>query len=341
MAKLNYNPKNTTKKITSHLNKRSANVIKSRFGVSDDLEKETLESIGEKYGITRERVRQIQEAALASIKKSEAYKNENAAFEEIRNLINSLGTVATDDHLSNIIQNKEHKNHIDFHLTISDLFKKHKRDGHFVDHWSTDKELLGKIHSALKKLYDGLGDDELVPETEIIKKFLSHLKDVAENYKNDEIAKRWLSLSHKIAKNPIGEWGKSDSCNVKMRGVKDYAFLVLKDNGKPMHFREVAEEIEKRFNKKVNSATCHNELIKDKRFVLVGRGLYALTDWGYKTGTASEVIRDLIKTHGPLSKEDIIEKMSQGKCLRKNTILVNLCNTKYFKRRKDGLYVLA
>ena len=56
----------------------------------------------------------------------------------------------------------------------------------------------------------------------------------------------------------------------------------MRKHGSPMHFREATEAIAKTFGKKVNDATCHNELIKDSRFVLVGRGLYALTEWGYK-----------------------------------------------------------
>ena len=55
-----------------------------------------------------------------------------------------------------------------------------------------------------------------------------------------------------------------------------------------MHFKEVAEAISKTFGKKTHYATCHNELIKDSRFVLVGRGMYALAEWGYQAGIAPQ-----------------------------------------------------
>ncbi|HPS21557.1 MAG TPA: winged helix-turn-helix domain-containing protein [Candidatus Paceibacterota bacterium] len=145
-------------------------------------------------------------------------------------------------------------------------------------------------------------------------------------------------MSKKISKNPLGEWGKATSPNVHTRGVKDYAFLVMRKHGSPMHFREVAEAITKTFGRKTHSATCHNELIKDPRFVLVGRGMYALTEWGYKAGVARDVIRDILKREGPLSKEQIVEKVMKERYFKKNTILVNIQNPKYFKKNKNGLY---
>ncbi len=123
--------------------------------------------------------------------------------------------------------------------------------------------------------------------------------------------------------------------------MKDYAFLVMRRHGSPMHFKEVADSISKTFNKKTFYATCHNELIKDPRFVLVGRGMYALAEWGYKKGIAREVIADILKLEGPLSKEDVVQKVNKERYFKKNTILVNLANTKYFRKNKSGLYTLV
>jgi hypothetical protein len=175
----------------------------------------------------------------------------------------------------------------------------------------------------------------------MIQRFFDQMKDVAEHYKNEEIAKRWLSMSKTISKNPLGEWGKSNSQNIHTRGVKDYAFLVMRRHGSPMHFREVAEAIEKTFGKKTHTATCHNELIKDDRFVLVGRGVYALKEWGYTAGVVREVIEQILKKDGPMTKDEIIEKVLKERYLKKNTILVNLMNPKYFKKDKNGLYSIA
>ena len=148
-------------------------------------------------------------------------------------------------------------------------------------------------------------------------------------------------MSKTISKNPLGEWGKASSPNILTRGVKDYAFLVMRRHGSPMHFREVADSISKTFNRKTHYATCHNELIKDPRFVLVGRGMYALAEWGYKAGIARDIIKDILKREGPMTKEQVVEKVMKERYFKKNTILVNLVNSKYFKKNKNGLYTLA
>lgn len=340
MQTLSFKPKKITKRLIGHLkNDRARDVILNRFGLTPDFRKKTLEEIGEKYKITRERVRQIEEYAFSLIKKSAIYKEEQRIFEELKTIIHSLGSIVSEhDLLSHIAKDESTKNHIHFFLELSDYFKRHKEDKHFKARWSVDDEVADKVHDSLRKLYAGLKDEDLLLETDMIKKFLDHMKDSAERYQNEEIIKRWLKISKVIGSNPLGEWGKSDSPNINARGVKDYAFLVMRRHGSPMHFKEVAEAISKTFGKKTHNATCHNELIKDSRFVLVGRGIYALAEWGYKSGTAKEVITDVLKREGSLSKEDVVEKVMKERYFKKNTILVNLANGKYFKKDKDGKY---
>ena len=137
---------------------------------------------------------------------------------------------------------------------------------------------------------------------------MKHTKNIPDRYISEkDTARRWLYISKKIDKNPLGEWGLSSSSNIRTRGVKDYAFLIMRKNGSPMHFREVSKTVTDTFKKKCHSATCHNELIKDKRFVLVGRGIYALKEWGYKSGVVRDVIKDVLREEGPLTKDEIIE----------------------------------
>ena len=222
MATISFKPKQVTKRITSHLQDRASDVIMSRFGLAEQGEKKTLEEIGKKYGITRERVRQVEDSALSSIKKSGAYKAEQAVFDELKELIKSLGSiVAEHELLPHISRDKTTQNHIHFYLTLGDFFKKHREDEHFHTRWSVDDATANKVHDALRKLYATLNDEDLIPETEMINKFSDQMKDVAEQYKNDEIAKRWLSISKTIKKNPLGEWGKASSPNIRTRGVKD------------------------------------------------------------------------------------------------------------------------
>ncbi len=302
----------------------------------------TLESIGKKYGITRERVRQIENYAINHIKKSKQYKEQKPAFDELEVYMHSLGAVvAEEDLLKHSSKDKSLQNHIHFMLVLGDAFKKEKEDDNFKHRWHVDKDLSEKIHESLHKLYKSLSDDEIIPESDLISSFLEHLKDVSEKYKSEEVMKRWLSMSKMIGKNPLGEWGRSASSNIRAKGVRDYAYLVIRKHGSPIHFRDVAKQISELFNKEAHVATTHNELIKDSRFVLVGRGLYALSEWGYMTGVVKDVVRKIIEKEGPLTKEQVIDKVLKERYVKENTILVNLQNPKYFKKDKEGRYSVA
>lgn len=339
---LSFKPKNVTKRLMSALSDRAKLVVTKRYGLDKDNERMTLEAIGDMYSITRERVRQIEHAALQNIRKSAYYKQEKDVFQELHDAVHNIGgMVGEDELLAHFAKDQSSKNHLHFLLVIGDAFKKEKEDAEFKHRWHVDTQLSKKIHEAIRKLYSNLKDDQLIPESEIIEDFLEHLKDVNEKFRNEEVAKRWLNISKQISKNPLGEWGKSSSQNVKTKGIRDYAFLAMRKHGSPIHFRDIAKLIEKLFNKKAHIATTHNELIKDARFVLVGRGLYALTEWGYASGVVKDVIVKMLDKHGPLSKDDIIQKVMKERYVKENTILVNLQNSKVFKKNKDGKYHLT
>lgn len=338
-AHISFKPKQVTKHFLSVLPRRAQDVITKRYGLGGETKKMTLEAIGESYGITRERVRQIENFALAAMRKSDVFKEESPAFEELKKVMLSQGgLVPEQDFLQGLAADKSTQNHAHFLLVLGDLFVKHKEDEDFTHRWSADQDTAAKVHESLRKLYASLSDDELIEEAKMIDRFLSHLKEVSEEFKNEEILRRWLSLSKKIGKNPLGEWGAAHSPNVSARGVRDYAFLVLRKHGSPMHFTEVAKAIGEHFDKRAHVATTHNELIKDKRFVLVGRGLYALSEWGYSTGVVRDVIADILKKNGPLTREEIVDKVMRERYVKPNTILVNLQNQKYFKKSKEGRY---
>ena len=54
--------------MVKHLDTREATILRYRFGLDGGLEK-TLEEVGEKFGVTRERVRQIQNLALKKLRR--------------------------------------------------------------------------------------------------------------------------------------------------------------------------------------------------------------------------------------------------------------------------------
>ena len=97
MAVISFKPKQVTKRLLSNLQDRAYDIIVHRYGLGDTPDSKTLEAIGKKYGITRERVRQIENAALSAVRKSESFKTEHKTFIELQSLIEAMGGLVHED----------------------------------------------------------------------------------------------------------------------------------------------------------------------------------------------------------------------------------------------------
>jgi len=157
---------------------------------------------------------------------------------------------------------------------------------------------------------------------------------------NKNHAESYLGISKKICANSFGDIGLAEWPEIKPQTVRDKIYLVLKKGGEPLHFESIAKSInEVKLDKSIALApTVHNELIKDERFVLVGRGTYALKEQGYEPGTAREVIQRILKRQGPLHIHDVMKHIQKQRFFKPNTVLINLQNKDYFERLKDGRY---
>lgn len=339
---ITFKPKQVTKSLLEVLPDRARDILEKRYGLGKDAETYTLEAIGKSYGITRERVRQIENYGIQSIQKSEAYKKHYDLFIEMQKLIDQLGGGVIAEHvlLDEISNDADSRNHLYFLLIVGDPFYKSKENPHFSHRWFTERKTAESVEKALRTVYKGLDREELVTEQEILNRFKNELIEIADKY-DEESLKRWLLISKQIGCNPLGDWGPADSPNIRVKGIRDYAYLAVKRHGSPMHFREVAETINELFDHNAHVATTHNELIKDARFVLVGRGLYALTEWGYTAGVVKDVLRQILENEGPLSREELIDKVRKERYVKDNTILVNLQDNNLFKRLANGTYTIA
>lgn len=327
------------KKLLAAAPERAREVLICRFGLGTNSKRETLEAIGDRSSITRERVRQIEAAGLDAVRVSKIFKEAKGAFEELAQYIHSIGVIVPEEELLSALgKDEKTRNRFRFLLMLDSSFFRERETNDFLARWHVDSATARNIHDSLSRLYSSLPDDDVVSEADILDRFLDELKGVNDAYKNEEVLKRWLSLSKHIGSNPLTEWGRTTAPAIRIKGIRDYAYLAIKRNGAPMHFSDVAKAIGLLFTKKAHVATTHNELIKDPRFVLVGRGLYALTEWGYKPGVVRDVIRETLEEKGPLKKEEIIKHVKTARFVKDNTILVNLNDSRYFKRMKDGRY---
>ncbi len=343
MNSISFQPKQVAKKLLGVLPTRARDVLEKRFGLTPSVSTpQTLDAIGQTYGITRERVRQIENYALALIQKSPVYKDYEELFTELEELIAQQGGfVAEQNFLQSLDANQGTNNHLFFMLRLGVPFSRTKENVFFNDRWFLDKELAGIVEQALIDVHESLTEDSLMSEADLIALLKEKLQDLDAEKKKEEFVRQWLALSKVLGQNPLGEWGLTSSPNVRAKGVRDFAYLAVKRHGSPMHFREVAESIEQLFNRKAHVATCHNELIKDKRFVLVGRGLYALTEWGYSAGVVKDILRDILTESGPLSYNEIIDRVRKERYVKDNTIMVNLQDRALFKRLPDGQYTIV
>lgn len=329
----------------SDFSSKQKDVLEKRFGLNG--EKQTLAAIGKKYNLTRERVRQIEEFSLETIREKKIVESADKFFKIAINQLKKYGGVRKeDDFLSDLraalkddsISNAQLK----FVFEINKIPKYHPSDKNFYSFWYIDDEVLKKSSNfinKLSKILAGKKDDVLSR-----KKFGEIFKESTKEHKLDEnSAFNLISISKKFGKNPFGDFGLTDWDEIDPKTIGAKTYLILQKHGKPMHFRDIAERInELKLNKrKALPQTVHNELIRDPRFVLVGRGMYGLKESGLMPGTAKDVIARILLEKGPLRSKDIINLVLQERFLKENTILLNLQNRKSFKKLPDGKYNIA
>ena len=337
-----FNPTKVSEEFLGALPKRVRDVMERRFGIGKSKDRKTLETIGVSYGITRERVRQIESHGLKKLRAHELMKDRREVFDSLKAELMKQGGIAEEEKfLGSLARSPEDRNHIRFLLTLAEEFKRHKEDDEFKHRWSADDRLAQACHDTLKVLHKELEGSEPMEEKDIKVKLASLAQNKLAGAIDEEGLSSWLAVSKRISKNQLGGWGLIDSPHISPRGVRDLAYLVMKQQGGPMHFSEVTQAIKKNLGESAHLQTVHNELIKDDRFVLVGRGLYALKEWGYQPGTVKDVIKNILPSSGALAKDKVIEKVLKERHVKTATILINLQDKRYFKTQEDGTIALA
>lgn len=348
--------------LTENLSERELNIIKIRFGLGK--EKQTLEEVGKIFNITRERVRQIVKITLKKL--SEKVKQNSSLYQidiYIRDILERRGgIVCLNCLLEDFIEgdpdefDKYFLNYLFFFLEYISSFS--NPSGYKVDSWimyDSVKDLQKEIEEMAVSV---LSHQSKPVDIDTLYNMLSHLSGFEEwkekvssmvNFIDinlldwKEIIKSYLSVSEKVSYNQFGMWGMIDSPLINPTRIADRAYLVLDYYKKPLHFKEIGELIQKfKFSKrKVHIPTVHNELIMDDRFVLVGRGIYALKEWGYKEGTVADVITDILRQASrPMTKEEIIDAVLKKRIVKRETIILALSNKDRFLRVDRGYYTL-
>lgn len=319
---------------------REREIISRRFGLYD--RKETLEQIGELLGITRERVRQLEKVVIAKLKSAAA----SGSLPEIKDIEKALLAILTSN---------------DGMMRISEMAAKVTKQGSKID--QSRIFFLSELAPGISVIeesdhyYSSIGirslhDEKKIREltnkiVETIKKIgkPSPIADVAKaaNMSNPGQVAALASISKHLAE-LNGQWGLTKWPMVNPKNIRDKIYVILHERGSHMHFNEIAEAIRQSdFKRKdVTTQAIHNELIKDKRFVLIGRGIYALAEWGYKKGTVADMISEVLKDAGePLHRDEIVRRVLKMRHVKETTILLNLQGKSQFKRIAKATYTLA
>lgn len=333
----NVNISELTDRLLGALDARSRDVVIRRFGLGKE-ERETLESIGKEYGITRERVRQIE----AHTKKTLAGLREQVrgVIDLFQQVFETHGGVMAESHVVETL--RANANVVRFYLHMLPEYDYVTENELFQPHWRHAKLARPEIDKIVKAAREILVKKQVpIEETEFIELLRTRVGGMTKAPVAFVVAA--LTASRDVKRTVFQTWGLSAWAEVSPRGVGDKAFAVLRRANKPAHFREIAAMInDARFDhKQANPQTVHNELIKDERFVLVGRGLYGLREWGYIPGTVADVLETILKKSShPLTRDELVDEVLKQRIVKKNTILLGLQNSKRFQKTAENRYTL-
>jgi len=320
----------------STLSDRSATIVRQRFGIGYSAPR-TLDAIGKDYDITRERVRQIIRSSIATIRERNDSVAINHAHNSLKNHIISQGGIV---HLERLVRHFQKTHHITepvlrFFIALSEeifLLEKHHlypltQAVHVQDFdFATWQQLHKDVYAYLQSQNRVCTHDDVY----------AFLRQTHKNIDSVHAAEQ-LHISTQIKQNAFGRWGIVHWKSVTPKSISDKAFLILEEAKKPMHFREIAQAIDARNlgkgHKKTHPQTVHNALIKEKEFVLVGRGLYGLASKRHIPGTVRDVIVAILtEAKRPLTDEEIIKHVLSQRAVKVSTIRINL----HAVAKKDG-----
>lgn len=334
-------PKEIVEKLLLVLSEKEKFIIQHRFELGTSSKK-TLEEIGQHYGVTRERVRQIEKNALKKLKRN-AFNTPLKFLNEIsKGIIKKHGGLLIDSKLIHLVLNTiptispEETNEIRLSLTLDPEVERASNTIDLHPHWrlnSIPMNTVRRIGEVGHKRLAQKGD--VMALSELVESIRSEIREDSPDHlitSTLEIDKRT-----KFVKEGVGlkAWR-----HINPRTLRDKIHFILEKEKKPLHFEDIAQKIrDTRFdNKKINIQAVHNELIRNDHFILIGRGIYALSKWGYNPGTVADVLAGILKDGKARSREEIMKEVLKQRQVKKITIYLNLKNNPKIKTLAGDKY---
>lgn len=350
-AKQEFNPHEVISSLLKKLSTKEAEVLKSRFGLNDH-EKETLEAVGQRYQVTRERIRQIENFAISKIKEDAQFPELIKPVEQVLNsVLNDHGGVMSEEFLLEQLfvsahQTPSNTKAVLFILSklLTEQFIKVSPSKKYNLSWRSKVSSMDFLDRTVEQLVEIIKDENQPMQIEALLQAIKSTDYYQENTErlDEKVITAYLEVAIVVDRNPFSEYGLSNWGTVKPKRMNDKIRLLLQKEKKPMHFVDIAKKITQVFKKRAYPPTVHNELILNKEYVLVGRGIYALKEWGYKKGVVADILADILtQADTPMERKILVEKVLEQRIVKKNTIHLALTNRDKFKKLPDGRYTLV
>lgn len=326
------------------LTEKEVSVVKKRFALFGQA-KQTLERIGKQFKVTRERIRQIESIALSKLRRTVR----TTRLDELNDMAKALlrmhgGLMPEDELISQMLRRIAGSAAADgsilrLSFSIDTEMSAAPRAATYAPFWRLTSlsgddvsTIIENIVKILKKRRSCMRMEEIISAVQSMNLFKDRVP-------SSELISSCLRIDERFREIDEG-WGLTEWRFVRPRSIRDKVEIILRKSGEPLHFMEIANRIrEAHFDhKNVTVQAVHNELIRYPQFVLVGRGLYALREWGYEPGTVADVIERILKEKGPLSKREIIAEVGKQRTVKVGTISLNLQKMPYFTRVGRAVY---
>ncbi len=320
-------------KTFNDLEDREFDILCHRFGLKRD-KKKTLKEAGELFGITRERIRQIEEKALRKTN-SDLLMGIIAMLDEILIYSGGMASLAQ-------LKEKNSKQYWQDYRTVGfiDLLIETEHlpvygGGQYIIHSILDGDyveefidyILGYIESqgrpvsfskfknhALEKMSDAFKEDlarlDITPEA-----FLESILEVKKN----------------IGTDPMGKIGLSKWPEVNPETHIEWAIVALHSIDQPAHWKEILRKVEAISGERFKEKTFYNIFSPNDEFLLFdsGNGVYGLDEWkdrfDEKTNqTIAELAYLTVKEKGPLPLDEIHNYILEEKDCSRNSVLIYL-----------------
>ncbi|MER3570241.1 MAG: hypothetical protein C4348_01370 [Patescibacteria group bacterium] len=341
--------KEIVQEILNNFNLREQDIIFRRYGLTFKEIEESLEAIGRDYHITRERVRQIQNKIINKLKPIiNNHPKINEFTQKVKSLLEPLGIKEENRFYSILLKEKiierEDIKFVKFILIFREDIVYHKGDEILKSLLAKEKDVFLFFKHLSEKLYKLFSENinKILLEEEVLNLIEQELKRHINTPVEKEELMEVLRILRGLYKNPFNHWGLDGNKFVVPSSLKEKIYLILKNEGKPMHFSQIYERLEEL--RKIENEFLHfywkktysldslkNELIKHDDFVLVGRGIYALKEFGYPEGTIYDLIKNFISEKKITNFNEIYNFISNLKIFKPNTLIIYL-----YKLQKEG-----